>query len=180
MPSSRKRNKGKERKAKQVAKKEETERANAKAFWRRFYGNTGCNHGCALSIPDDHALSSFFNQLFLHMKQVRTNEALKETYETHKEVWNNESYKKSAILALAHIGTNMLMTMPMEGYNSWPFCVGQAIVALEQYKNTDDIDVVLTKYTVVSKWRDLNTTSSHPIQLLKITTQFQRGHIKNK
>jgi len=35
-PSSRKRNKGKERKAKQQAKKEESDRLEAGLFWRRF------------------------------------------------------------------------------------------------------------------------------------------------
>ena len=67
-PSSRKRNKGKDRKAKQLAKKDENEIANAKAFWRRFCNSaiTGCNHGCAMIPPDDHPVSSFMDQFYIN------------------------------------------------------------------------------------------------------------------
>ena len=61
-PSSRKRNKGKERKAKQLAKKEENERVRAHRFWRSVLGITGCIHGCGVMISDDHPVSSFMDQ----------------------------------------------------------------------------------------------------------------------
>ena len=67
MPSSRKRSKGKERKAKQVAKREENDRANeiiARATLHRYWRNlsdvhpvSGCDHGCNVMIPNNHPVS---------------------------------------------------------------------------------------------------------------------------
>ena len=53
-PSSRKRNKGKDRKAKQLAKKEENERTSVHKLWTKLAKASTCNHGCGAMIPDDH------------------------------------------------------------------------------------------------------------------------------
>ena len=60
--SSRKRNKGRERKAKREAAKV------ASSQWRKWAapmmlgaGEGHCNHGCAMLPPPDHAVSKFMN-----------------------------------------------------------------------------------------------------------------------
>ena len=68
-PTSRKRNKGKDRKAKQLIKKEkeENDKADANRFWLRFCGwRNQCNHGCdLLSVSGDHPVISFIGQCLL-------------------------------------------------------------------------------------------------------------------
>ena len=102
-PSSRKRNKGKERKAKQQAKKEENERVRAHRFWRNGLGITGCIHGCGVMISDDHPVSSFMDQYYInfHRKDMTVSENLGYLFQTHTQIWNNESYRKLAIGILA-------------------------------------------------------------------------------
>ena len=123
-PSSRKRNKGKERKAKQLAKKEEFERTDAHRIWRRRLCNTsiGCNHGCDVAISDDHPVSSFMDQFIInaHYKDMVVSEILT-VFDTHPQVWNNESYRKLVIDILIRIGTNILLN---EAELTWlkPLC----------------------------------------------------------
>ena len=64
MPAaSRKRNKGKDRKAKQIAKKEENERVDANRYWRSWCAsNQWCDHGCAMT-SNSHPVTSFMDQL---------------------------------------------------------------------------------------------------------------------
>jgi len=157
--SSRKRNKGKERKAKQLAKKEEYERTAARRFWRIYCDSSShCDHGCEVVIPaDNHPVSSFIDQFYTYLlfKKVPMDQVIRNTFVT--QVWNNESYRNLIIDIFLRIGINELM-FTEAGINQdmgWPSCVAQAIVALENYNVTDDIDLVLGKYSVVSKWRDL-------------------------
>ena len=90
--SSRKRNKGKDRKAKQAAKKEDNERAEAHEFWRSFFGITQCDHDCISLIPDDHPLSSFMDQFYinLHHKGMKLSETLREIFKSHRHIWNKK------------------------------------------------------------------------------------------
>ena len=160
MPAtSRKRNKGKERKAKRQAKKEEKERADANRLWRSgCRSNTGCNHGFDVDvvISDDHPVSTFMDQYHINFqyKRMSISQNLREIFKSHRYIWNNESYRKLTIDILVRIGTNLLLDRKQID-NSWPVCIAQSIVALEHYNGTDDIDLVLNKRLVVSKWRDL-------------------------
>ena len=97
-------------------------------------------------VSENHPPYSFFNdtlfpfmdQLFIHLQQLRTDKALKEMLKSHPQIWKNENYRKSAILGLVHIGTNMLVQEVIEErvlYNTWPLSVAQSIVVLEQYNN---------------------------------------------
>ena len=99
-PKSRKRNKGKERKAKQLAKKEENERAMEREFWWAFCNiSTGCNHGHDVVISDDHPVMSFMDQFFVNLdkRKMKTDDNLMLTFQTHTHIWTNESYRKLAI-----------------------------------------------------------------------------------
>jgi len=160
-PSSRKRNKGKERKAKQLAKKEEFERTDAHRIWRSRLCNTsiGCNHGCDVAISDDHPVSSFMDQFIInaHYKDMVVSEILTVLFDTHPQVWNNESYRKLVIDILIRIGTNILLN---EAELTWPIRFAQAIMPLEHFNERNDIIEVANKRVVTSKWIDLEPDSS--------------------
>ena len=170
-PSSRKRNKGKDRKAKQLAKKEETERVRLRTIWRRCCSSSaGCDHGCVIIQSDDHPVLSFIDQCCLHLgeKCMLVSKALRELFKTHPQIWNNESYRKLAIATLVHIGTNMMMKIGIGGADiTVPICLAQSIIVLEHYNGEDHIDLVANKRVVISKWRDQNFTSSSRRDALK-------------
>ena len=156
-PSSRKRNKGKDRKARQLAKKEVKDRVIARALWMTCVKSTKCSHRCALPIPDDHPVSNFMDQYYINIDNNRmpTADNLRNLLETHKEVWNNKSYRALAIGILIRIGTNDLLEKRCDV--SWPLCFAQSIVLLEHYNGTeDDLDSILYNPVVRSKWNDIH------------------------
>ena len=162
MPASRKRNKGKDRKAKQLAKKEEKDRADANRFWRRFCSSSiECNHGRTLVVSTDHPITSFIDQFFVNFTISKTQQNLKDLFETHTQIWTKDSFRTLSIGILAHIGTNMLLLdVPEMSWSDdtvgWSMCLAQCIVVLEHYNGTKDIDSVINSRLVRSKWRDLN------------------------
>lgn len=94
MPASRKRNKGKDRKAKQLAKKEEKDRANAHELWYSWVKVTECDHGCDMIISDDHPVSSFMDDFFVNVRHNRNksfdfvvSETLRELFKSHVQVY---------------------------------------------------------------------------------------------
>lgn len=159
-PSSRKRNKGKDRKAKK-------ERSDANKFWRCGLGVTGCNHGCA-SISDDHPVSSFMDQFIINAHHdLSVCQTLKDIFESHPQIWNNESYRRLAIGILIRIGTNMMLRFVKDDVG-WPVFIAQSLMVLEHYNGTGDIDSVINSRVVCSKNRDLdNGDSSRRRDILK-------------
>jgi len=162
-PSSRKRNKGKERKAKQLAKKEETDRAAWRRFWIGWATKTTCNHGYEIVIPaDEHPVSSFMDQFYINLlhKGMTVSANLNDTFETHAQIWNNESYRELAIGIMIRIGSNLLLTGDKSVEHA--LCVAQSIVLLEHYNGTaaGDIDSVINKRMVAPKIRDLHVGNS--------------------
>jgi len=166
-PSSRKRNKGKERKAKQLAKKEENERVVAHGFWLGLCRSMECKHGCAMIPPDYHPVSSFMDQFFVNSKHKRmtASQNLNEIFTTHIQIWNNESHKKIVLDILIRIGTNMLLREECDMI--WPIFIVQSILALENHDGTGNIESVFNKRLVASKSRDLTVTSSSRRDALK-------------
>ena len=79
---------------------------------------------------------------------------MKDTFETHTQIWNNESYRKLAIGIMIRIGSNLLLTGD-KSVLECSMCLAQSIVLLEHYNGTGDIDSVINKLLVASKWRDL-------------------------
>ena len=99
MPS-RKKNKGKERKAKKV----ENERLEIRKLWTTRTLTSGsssfqCNHGIGLSdaIPD--AVSNFMDRYIINIERTNlaTQENLIDTFENHSQVWNNDNFRRVAI-----------------------------------------------------------------------------------
>jgi len=183
--SSRKRNKGKERKAKQQAKKEQNLTANAGLFWRRFcigpytgqkHTENECDHGCDITT-DDHPVTNFMDLFYinLHREFTDSGQQLRKIFKSHKQIWNNESYRKAAIDIFTRIGTNLLLSDSNEEipcgkvqstYGS-TIIIANVIIALEHYDGEDDIDSVINKRAVGSKWRDLYVAGSTKRDVLK-------------
>lgn len=134
MPS-RKRNKGKERRAKKEARSGE--------WWRhwtigdRAESDVGCNHGCV--VPSrDHTVSRFMNTLDEELTRYRNDilTAMRNTFSKHSEVWNNAELRHMTSSVLLCIGTNlMLQKNPANGDKPirWGVTIAQAILLLECY-----------------------------------------------
>ena len=165
--TSRKRNKGRDRKAKKAAleaEKVESERSEVRSVWhawaRGLDGSGGvitpCNHG-SLTIPDkNYPVSCFIDTFFLNaLNNMHTLHSIVDTFQRHTEVWKNESYRKMAIRILVHIGTNSFhykgTSMPQE--------VTRAIVILENYR-AGHVDSSIYNRVVATKLRDVHWSGS--------------------
>ena len=165
--SSRKRNKGKERKVRQQAKKEENERAEAHQYWWSFYGcisNPQCYHGHGLALmilPSDNPVSNFMDQFYINLRDGMTvSQNLRELFKSQRLMWTTENYRKLVVDILLRIGTNLMIRF---GTDVDVSCVAQSIVVLEHYEHYDgsgDIDLVLNKQVVCSKNRDMSINVS--------------------
>jgi len=119
-PSSRKRNKGKERKAKKL-----------QTVWRAWaIGNDKlCDHGYTVVVPDlgvAHPVCNLIEACWLKEMNI---EAILGSYQAHREVWDNISYIVMMVDILTMIGTNMLLK---DVDIRWPLGVALTIIGLEQ------------------------------------------------
>ena len=162
MPS-RKRNKGKERKAKKAVlefERIDNERAEVRNYWLGWARGedevrqiTQCNHGISLVIPDgNHPVTNFIDALFVNAANnsaLCVRQYLRDTFTRHREVWDNERYREMAIDIVVVIETNVLLSNVHAGYF---FAV--AVVVLENY---DGIGIIstLNSRVVAAKHRDL-------------------------
>ena len=110
--TSRKRNKGKERKAKNAKKEEERARSIAHGLWHSWTVKpriiNDCDHGCDVTTSDDHPVSQFMDKLFICWLEggISANNFahhLREILELHRELLNNETYLKLSINILIKI-----------------------------------------------------------------------------
>ena len=173
--SSRKRNKGRDRKAKKAAEEAEAERGLEEArrtrvnnMWQDWArGDIGtlsikCNHGLDEVVPDEsHPVSSFITTFFLA-------DTLKETIPKHKEVLKDEYNRKLAAGILIRIGANMLCSgfltiEPIE----LVIRIALSITMLENYDVELDNDSNLIHPILSIKYRDLNCGTSIRRDLLK-------------
>lgn len=176
--TSRKRNKGKERKARAAkleAEKERESRAlvrNTWILWARGMNINGqsieiewCNHGISLVIPneDDHLVANFMDAWVTYRvnpNNVHVGQYLRETFTTYQEVWDNERYREMAVNIFTAIGTNSLLSIErgLGGHESK--CLATAIVILENYNGSGDFDSVirsvLSNRAAATKMRDIS------------------------
>ena len=166
--TSRKRNKGKERKAKKAeleVERIENERARAHGIWTgwaqgeklMFSPSIECNHGVALVIPDDknHPVINFIDAFFHSWATNKNNFQgvlyLHDTFQNHSEVWGNESYREMAVNIFIAIGTNFMLN------NDGPQDTAKAIVALENYDGSSgNFHSVICNRVASKKMRDIN------------------------
>ena len=172
-PKSRKRNKGKERKAKK-ADKVELERANANRFWQTWKENNRigcCKHGHDSVIAKDHPVSNFLDEFFIHWirKQKGYAMILRDMLRTHSPVWTNSNHREFATQTFVSIGTNMLLKDDNE-INKMALSMAKTIVALEHYDSSagPGLNSVFFNRYANTKTRDLASyLSSTKRDLLK-------------
>ena len=170
MPSSRnrKKNKGKERKAKQ----DEAKRALVYNTWKGLVrgdtksGSIHCNHGL-VEVPDiTHPVASFLHTLFCR------DHIMTDYIQQHTDVWNNECYRKMAVQMLVRIAaTNLLAneivtTAENVHLDGLGFAWGSTttILVLENYEETfadtgDNYVLARHNRIVASKNRDVGFDS---------------------
>jgi len=155
--TSRKKNKGKERKAKKEAARVETERVEVHKWWLAwavgFAGNLAgeyvqCNHGCG-EIP---IVSSFLDTFFSNMNKKEMTTNVRDSFETHPQVWNDKINKKMAMNILTRMGTNMML---QENSLFEALTLAKVIVLFEHYDN-GGIEAVINSRQVQTKVRDLS------------------------
>ena len=158
--TTRKRNKGKERKAKNAKKEEERARSIAHGLWHSWTVKpriiNDCDHGCDVTTSDDHPVSQFMDKLFICWLEggISANNFahhLREILELHRELLNNETYLKLSINILIKIGTNILLGE--EPNVSWSLGIASAIVVLEEYDQSRSIESVLNGRVALTKMR---------------------------
>ena len=156
MPS-RKRNKGKERKAKKAALEAEvieSKRAMARKAWHGWARGedvmldnvrviTQCNHGCDLMIPDDanHPVTSFIDVLFMNYFFVEVKDIgdiLADSFDTQLAVWNDDRHRKMTRDLMIGIATNMILGKA--DVLLVPRDIAYAVMMLENYDGSGEID----------------------------------------
>jgi len=165
--SSRKRNKGKDRKAKQQAKKEEIEKARIRNVWlswtRLKWTVNDCDHGCTVDVSESHLVSKFMDLLFTNVSDdMSVYDIMHSTLQKYPEVWNNDIHRQIVTKIMVRIGTNILLSQGRCDIGN-ALCVAQSIVALEHYEQHYDcsaINFVINKRVVSSKWRDLSSSNT--------------------
>lgn len=168
--SSRKKNKGKERKA----KKEQAERAKVRTLWlgwatgeEEYVTKTiECNHGCCLipSANSDHPVMCFIDDFVRYWKIYSIESAaivhlMLDTLQTHPKVWNDESSREMAVSILTTMGTNMLLateTKQNERAESWAIRIAKAINVLENHSG-GSFEKTINSRRVAMKRRDLSS-----------------------
>jgi len=149
----RKREKGKARKAKGAAAQlAATQQApfNARASaqqtmvgseaqaWRKWamVGRTQdynlCTHGCPVLPAPDHAVSLFMDDLWAHAYAQKLPDRLIDTFDNHRQLWDNAILRKMASDILVAIGTNFIMS----NLNKFAVLLAITISVLEQYIGT--------------------------------------------
>jgi len=166
--TSRKRNKGKERKAKKAeleAEKDAERRRIVRSTWvghaRGVYGDRGvitpCNHGNFSVIPDDknHPVVNFIDTFYVNgaLNDIFIADNLRDTFTTHQEIWGNKRYRQMAVNIFTSIGTNSMLCSGGDDYG--PKNIAYAIVALENYDGSSDFHSVICNRVAASKMRDL-------------------------
>ena len=162
---SRKRNKGKERKA----KKEEKKRAEVNIWpwqgWARGEDKNGvklieCDHGCAITTlltEPTHPVSNFINDLFAvatggnWINKVNFQSDYKVIL--HSQVWENEDDRKMTIKILLSIGTNLLLVLGINSTSHMRALAAVTVLALENYDG-DMLGAMLTRVVRIKR-RDL-------------------------
>jgi hypothetical protein len=177
-PKSRKRNKGKERKAKK-ADKVELERANANGFWQGcLSAPVGCLHGNDIAILNDHPVSKFMDEFFIHWirKQKGIALILQDMLQTHAQVWMDGNHRELATQTFVSIGTNMLLA---EDIKSGALSMAKTILVLEHYDSREGLSLASSFHsrTAASKRRELERGS---ISIERDLLKFYRKRLSCK
>ena len=167
--TSRKRNKGKDRKA----KKAENERIRARSQWMEYLHWEECGHGCAVMLSGnnhDHPAFAFFDTFM--------GRTWMDAIKLHKQqICHNEENRKQAIKLLVRVGTNFLKRFDLFRHNAddqesksvW--AITNLIIFLENYDGSSDLDLFVenpsygktafdTNHRGATKFRDIDMSGS--------------------
>ena len=174
--TSRKRNKGKERKAKKFEAEQVAKRVKARTTWQYWArGEMGlnvggnciiqsieCNHGCNVTIPDEnnHPVCGFMDLYFMHClgnsnKNMSNVNFLIELFNSYPQVWKHDNYREMAIDILVRIGANKLLVR--DPNLDAILHLATSILALENYDEGgyyNSPNALFHNRTVSSKVRD--------------------------
>ena len=159
---SRKKNKGKERKAKKV----ENEKVERRRRWKKLFSGldandaefSQCDHGCAVISPDNpsHPVLSFLDDFFLQ----GTNWSI--ILRNLPQIWNNENSRNITIRIFLRIGTNLLLLdtfgrdhLGCQTILDATALIAKTILVLENYNKKMSIDAVCFIPSVAAKMRDI-------------------------
>ena len=150
--SSRKRNKGRDRRAKKAAKEGETAMIELQKTWRRWeQGNMGscniqCKHGFGEVLPNkSHPVLTFIDYLSVCLWNPEPDAMQKDIITNFEDVWNNDNNRKLAAIILIKIGANLLCTPNTIIYQDrkhqqFIINIAYAITMLEDYDEGLDYD----------------------------------------
>ena len=151
MPS-RKRNKGKERKAKKIEKKRDL----TNSMWCLARGGIingkdviNCDHGLNLVIPDGQGrpVIRFMEECWLSATDWNA------TLHSHPEVWENDKYREMTRKILVTLGVNLLLRDASE--ISMHISFANTIMVLESYDCSSDVYQVCCTRGVATKLQQL-------------------------
>ena len=179
--TSRKRNKGKERKAKKAELEAELEakkkRENAHDFWMGWSRTGGllggrtsaCDHGLGIVISGDNnhpVITSFLDTFFVNSAANMTipdNLRCVFNFNSHSQMWKNESSRNNVINIFIAIGTNLLLwnDTNKELFSEVASEIARAVVIFENYNTeTGDFGSTINNRLVCSKAIKLHPSGS--------------------
>lgn len=157
--TSRKKSKGKDRKAKKEADKVEAERLRARTIWLKWakgdlVGKTiACKHVSGneieTSTSNNHPVCLLMDTVFCGTR------SMSDVIDLHPQVWNNECYRKMAVCILIRVGTNMLLSENDAGFH-----LARVIVVIELYDGNPSSVTAINSRETQSKMRDLSIGSA--------------------
>ena len=155
--SSRKRNKGKDRKAKKAAKEEASKRIQIYNDWQNWARGlradgtvvTQCNHGFDdVVLPEEsHPVSRFISDYF------SVDIGFSIILQRHPEVQNDDVYRKMAADILIRIGSNWLI----KDNDRFGTNIPSGIMVLENYGKTRDYLSTVYSRDIGAKRRDISS-----------------------
>ena len=166
--TSRKKNKGKERKAKKL----ESDRTRKHREWTGWalgiHWKDGsvvhpCNHGCEFTIPnDDHPVTKFIDAIYVNIfNEVSIYSGhLHNALQSYPQVWKNDVYRNMVINIMTRIGTNMAIEFSTTvGSAQHMRQTGSKVLAISIMiieKFDGDIDYAICRQAVAKKIRDFH------------------------
>ena len=120
---------------------------------------TQCNHGCILIIPDDnHPVTSFMDAFFINCYfaegDINIADILRDTFNKYPEVWNDDGHRKMTRDMMLRMGTNMILGNKVN-VTGMPKDIAYAVVVLENYDGSGDLQTTVRSRVVTWKMRDL-------------------------
>ena len=183
MPS-RKRSKGKERKARQAESRLSSVVKSWEDWfeWSQLNDKIQCSHGNTIVLPSSNSPQySFVESLLAHkVGQINVLQRLGQSLANHTALWKEEIHRYAAIEILTTIITNRLLfedqfgtkSVSTKSYFMHNCYLCTVLLVLENYDGGDDIHTTFYQPNgVASRVRDLNPQGSNQRDVLKFMSR---------